>query len=385
MNALPGSANPIIATGCNQHLPTVIGRFIVALLYGGDFPFFSHSSGLREADIAILTDSEPAMAEGVALPFPLGGGELGERIRGRDWSQTPFGPPEAWPPALRMAASLCLNSSLPAAIYWGGGYRLVYNVAWAPIAGEKHPWALGRPAREVWADIWEVIEPQLADVMRTGRAFSVADQMLPMARGGRVQNTHWDYSFAPIFDSDSLTVLGIFNQGNETTARLDAERALRASEERLEYALSASNMIGTWDWDVAENRITADSRFARLYGVDLDRAARGVPVDEYFEAIHPDDLPGAQAAIDEAIRSGGSFSAEYRLVQPDGTTRWVAAQGRCTLAPDGTPLRFPGVSFDITERKQAEAALSESQERFRAITNSIDQMIWSPLPDGYHD
>jgi PAS domain S-box-containing protein len=310
--------------------------------------------------------------------------EMNQRIRGIDWEKTPFGAEADWPQELRMALSLCLNTTLPTALYWGNDLRLLYNDAWAPIAGEKHPWALGRPAREVWADIWHVIEPQLLAVLQTGQGFSVTDQMLPMQRGGRTQQTHWDYSFAPIFGQNGK-VLGIFNQGNETTARLSAERALRASEERLEYALGASDTVGTWDWDVPNNRVIADARFAKLYGVPREEASAGASIANFFNAIHPDDLPYVEKAIAATLKGGGVFSQEYRLVQPNGAHKWVIAEGRPTLAPDGTPLRFPGISFDITDRKNAEAALRDSEERFRAITNSIDQMIWSTTPDGYHD
>jgi PAS domain S-box-containing protein len=310
--------------------------------------------------------------------------EMSQRIQAIDWEGTAFGARADWSAELKMALSLCLNTTLPTAIYWGDDLRLLYNDAWAPIAGEKHPWALGRPARDVWADIWHVIEPQLVAVLRTGQGFSVADQMLPMQRGGRIQQTHWDYSFAPIFGRDG-EVLGIFNQGNETTARLSAERALRASEERLEYALGASDTIGTWDWDIPNDRVVADVRFAKLYGVARDKAAAGAPIADFFTAIHPEDLDAVEKAIAAVLKDGGIFSQEYRLVQADGGYRWVIAEGRPTLAPDGTPLRFPGVSFDITERKNAEAALRDSEERLRAITNSIDQMIWSTTPDGYHD
>jgi PAS domain S-box-containing protein len=309
---------------------------------------------------------------------------MSERIAAGSWETTVFGPLESWPDELKMSLNLCLGTSMPTAIYWGKDLRLLYNDAWAPIAGEKHPWALGRPAREVWADIWDVIQPQLHAVLETGTGFSVKDQMLPMQRGGRIQQTHWDYSFTPIHDATGA-VVGIFNQGNETTARLSAERALRASEQRLEYALGSTDTIGTWDWDVPNNRVFADARFAKLYGVDRARAADGVSIAEFFQGVHPDDLPELRGAIDNAIKTGALFSHEYRLLHPDGSVRWVIAEGRPMLAPNGTPLRFPGISFDVTQRKNAEAALVESETRFRAITNSIDQMIWSTTPDGFHD
>lgn len=113
--------------------------------------------------------------------------EMNQRIRTIDWEKTSFGAESDWPQELRMALSLRLNTAIPTALYWGDNLRLLYNDAWAPIAGEKHPWALGRPASEVWADIWHVIEPQLRAVLQTGQGFSVANQMLPMQRGGHIQ------------------------------------------------------------------------------------------------------------------------------------------------------------------------------------------------------
>ena len=132
--------------------------------------------------------------------FHSGGGDLGERIRRHDWESTPLGPIDGWPQALRLALSICLNSSFPTSIYWGPDLRLLYNDAWSPIPGERHPAALGRPAAEVWFDIWDVVGPQLAHVMETGEGFSAFDFMLPIVRGGVQQETYWNYSFTPIRD-----------------------------------------------------------------------------------------------------------------------------------------------------------------------------------------
>ncbi|KQR88172.1 diguanylate cyclase [Sphingomonas sp. Leaf343] len=147
---------------------------------------------------------------------------------------------------------------------------------------------------------------------------------------------------------------------------------MRESDERLQEALTAGSGIGTWDWDVPNDRVYADGRFAELYGVDPVRAALGAPLTEFFRGIHPADLPRTQALIEAAMATGEQFLASYRLVQPDGSVRWAAAQGRCRLGVDGRPLRFPGVSFDITSQKLAQKrqeALLDLGDRIRDLTD----------------
>jgi len=136
-------------------------------------------------------------------------------------------------------------------------------------------------------------------------------------------------------------------------------RRLAQSEERLQLALSAGRGIGTWDWDVANDRVVADERFARLYGVTPERAREGAPIAEFFAGIHPDDVGRVQARVAQVLATGELFSEEYRLVQPGGGVSWVLAEGRCKLSADGKPLRFSGVSFDITDRKRAEQRLHD--------------------------
>src|SRR3954452_19582335 len=92
-----------------------------------------------------------------SLDFLSGGGEMGYRMRTLDWEGTPFGFPSSWPQSLRSALSICLGSSFQIAIYWGQELALLYNDAWSEIPGQKHPWALGRPGREVWPEIWDTI------------------------------------------------------------------------------------------------------------------------------------------------------------------------------------------------------------------------------------
>src|SRR5687768_17927682 len=113
----------------------------------------------------------------MASPFPETGTPdpdlgMGVRIRSFDWASTPLGPIDSWPQPLLIALSIAEHSTFPTAIYWGPDLRLLYNDAWAPIPGERHPDALGRPAAEVWSDIWPVVGPQFEQVMRTGDGIS---------------------------------------------------------------------------------------------------------------------------------------------------------------------------------------------------------------------
>jgi PAS domain S-box-containing protein len=143
--------------------------------------------------------------------------------------------------------------------------------------------------------------------------------------------------------------------------------ALQRNEERLTLALAAG-VVGTWDWHVADNKVFANERFARIYGVDPRAAMLGAPVESFVKAIHPDDRERVRIRIEAAVATGGDFSEEYRLVQDDGSIRWVLARGRCYHDADGRPSRFPGAATDITERKEAE-------QRAKLLSEEINHRV----------
>lgn len=150
------------------------------------------------------------------------GGEMGDLIRDYHWSSSKLGPVSTWSPSLRSALSICLNSNFPIAIYWGPDLVLIYNDAWSPIPGDKHPWALGKPAIEVWPDIWKDIEPQFRKAF-TGIPGGSKDALLPMQRHGYTEECYFDFTFTPIY-GESGKVEGIFNAVIETTYRVINER-----------------------------------------------------------------------------------------------------------------------------------------------------------------
>ncbi len=304
--------------------------------------------------------------------FLAEGGETGREILMKDWSGSVLGPLAEWPVALRTTLATMLACPVPMFLAWGPDLVSFFNDAYREVLGDRVSRALGVRFPELWADLWPEIGPLCARAL-AGEGVSVRDLPLTMHRRGQPERTWWTFSYSPVHDDDGA-VAGMICITRETTAQILAEKDREDSRSRLDLALSAGDGIGTWDWDVAADRVTADARFARLYGVDPDRAAAGAPIAEFFGGIHPDDLPAVQERIAAAMRTGGDFAAEYRLVQPDGV-RWVAAQGQCVLDADGRPVQFPGVTFDITERRDAEDAVRAAARELRLVADALPSLI----------
>ena len=113
-----------------------------------------------------------------------GGGEMGGRMAGFDWSCNPLGSVSGWPQGLRTAVRIMLKSSYPMFIWWGEGLINLYNDAYITVLGQRHPWALGQPARDVWHEIWPTVGPQADAVVNEGRSTWNDDLFMTFERNG---------------------------------------------------------------------------------------------------------------------------------------------------------------------------------------------------------
>jgi len=172
-----------------------------------------------------MTDASHSLRQTQGSDFLSGGGELGRLIRAFDWSSTPLGVPETWPQNLKVALRIMLGSSQPIWIGWGRGLIYFYNDPYKSIIGGKHGWALGRPIKEVWSEIWSDIEPMLDMAMSGGRGTYVEEQLLVMERNGYPEETYYTFSFSPIPNDDG-SAGGIICANTDDTPRVIGERQL---------------------------------------------------------------------------------------------------------------------------------------------------------------
>ncbi len=166
-----------------------------------------------------------------------------------------------------------------------------------------------------------------------------------------------------------------------TRRRLDAAQAA-LSAERVHLALEAGAIVGTWIWSITDDRITGDERFARLFGLDLRDCEDGLALSTVMQAIHPDDLDRVSAAIDAAMASGGAYSCEYRVRTHDGSYVWVEANGRVERDAAGTPVRFPGVLRDHSERRRAEQERDRATVLLRSFIEAVPGVVYAKDREG---
>ena len=291
------------------------------------------------------------------------GGEMAARVRAFDWSKTSLGAREYWSPALRMAADIVLASNFPMALRWGPELIVLYNDAYAPALHERHPSALGQRFADTTPEFQATLLGLHEDIL-AGRSSGYAFERLPLKvlRNGALETAYFAINYSPVPDAGAPTgVGGVLVAAVEISQSVKAEKTLQVTEERYQMAREAAGLVGAWEWDMKADKVYADARYAELHNVDPAQAEAGLPVGAFVPAVHPDDRDRVRAVAQASAASGEAFSEEYRLIQADGSTRWVYTRGKAYQDADGQPARNTGVIIDVTERKRVEAELAAAR------------------------
>ena len=278
-----------------------------------------------------------------ADPLFLGVGEIGAALAERDWSATLLGPPGTWPASLRSGVRMLLTSRFSMWMAWGPELTMFYNDSYRrDTLRTKHPWALGRPSREVWAEVWDDVGPRIDSVLRTGEATWDEGLRLVLERSGYPEETYHTFSYSPLAD-ESGRVAGMLCVVTEDTDRVVGDRRMNTLRELAATLADARSRDGVLA--AARGRLAADS-------TDLP-----VTLAYLFDPDPPTATPPVARLAFSTGLAAARAAAEPRVGHADGD--WPLAQlhaGRPAVL-DELPARFRELRVGRWDGVPTQAAL----------------------------
>jgi PAS domain S-box-containing protein len=296
----------------------------------------------------------------------IGAGEMADLVRAYDWSSTPLGSIETWSVELLTIVNLTLCSPSPARTMWGPDFILIYNDAYRPIPGPRHPAALGKSARDVYGESWHVVGPLLEKAFATGETFFYEKLLVPLPTKNGIQNFYLNYSFNPIYEGNKIA--GLFGPLQDVTGEVNATRKLEESEARATRILqSIGDAVIVTD---TEGSVTHMNPIAEaLTGCTLDEAV-GQPLTAVFRIVREDTRQALESPVERVKRLGTVVGlANHTILRAkDGTETHIDDSGAPIRNEEGELTGIVLVFRDINERRVAE------RERDR-VTEQLNQVL----------
>lgn len=306
------------------------------------------------------------------------GGEIGRLIREKDWSTSPIGAPDRWPPELHSAMRLILPAQAEIVIFWGDDLVALYNDAYAPTIGDKHPHALGRPASESWAELWGDLEPLLRHVVATGETYSAKDRAFYIARHeGMGEEVNFDISYSAIRAADGA-IGGVLCIVSETTERVRAARAIAQDRAQLSQMFDEAPSFMTLLRGPAHVYEVANAAYLELVGKPRE-AVIGKPLAEVLPEVVAQGFADLLLMVRETGRSHRALAAPVNLARGDGAQlerRYVDFVFQPVTDATGAVTGVFVEGSDVTDRMAAEERLRVSEESLRLATDAAGIGTW---------
>lgn len=340
-----------------------------------------------------------------------GATEVAEQCRHKAWAQTALGPLHTWPVSLRALASSVVAAPGPVVLLWGAQHAQIYNEAYLRLMGGENSAGLGQPASKAWPQVWSLIAPACESVLREGRSFTHEDQRLVVDRFGVFEDVVCALSYSPVVD-DSSNVAGVLLTVQEATSVERSQKALRQNEERQAFLLKLSDALRPLESPedvkataavvlgeaILANRVFYTEVEGNDWVVSESYAREGAPIPpgRYSAATYGDQVMNAYRSGKQIIfrdtrqdpSLGPAERAAHAAVGIIGAIgvpllkrgELVAVLVVHTEQPrDWKPEEIERVeqtaerTWAAVEQAKANAALRESEEKYRTLFESIDQ------------
>ncbi|KAB2689514.1 PAS domain S-box protein [Brucella pseudogrignonensis] len=284
-----------------------------------------------------------------------------------DWSKSPLGPIGSWPACLRSALDLALPSAAQIILFWGPEFIALYNDAYRPTIGHKHPAAFGRPAQENWTELWDDLKPLLSAVLETGQTISARNRPFHINRFGDPETVYFDISYSPISTAET-GVLGVFCIVNETTARVVAQRQLMENQQRLELLFSQTD-AGMALSERSGRLVKVNPRLCELAGQREEDLLAGA----LDAVLDPSDKAAYQNGLTTLFNEGESFVEKFSLRGGKGRKTPVSCAASPVRDDTGTITHAVWTIIDLTEQLRSQ----ELESQLAAIVSSSHEAILS--------
>jgi PAS domain S-box-containing protein len=310
--------------------------------------------------------------------WPIGGGEMGERVRNFDWSTTPLGPVSQWPSHLRIKVNSIVNSPIPQVLMWGENPVMIYNDGYVEIAGGYHPRALGGKVSEIWPEIWDW-NSKIMQAGFQGLVQSYRDQPMVLNRRGSPETVIFDLFYTPIYNEDGK-VDGVLCTVLENTEKFEAQRALDESRSELIRLTNALPiLVGFLDREFVYR--FANQGYVDWFGLPpnevIGRLAEDVIGKEYFDKRRP--------LIDRAM-AGETVVTDSLILKPDGQRRHAEVRYTPRMSEAGEIDGIYVLIIDIDDRKQTEIRLEQqvrhrqrAEEQLHLLNETLEARVASEI------
>ena len=334
---------------------------------------------------------------------------MGAMMRVHDWSTSSAGPPEGWPQSLRSAVGLMLANKHIMFVAWGPDLAFLYNDAYRPVFGQKHPWALGRPFREVWSEVWDEVEP-LVKAALGGEATWSENLYLVLERNGYPEDCWFTFSYSPVRDEEGV-IVGLFCAASETTDvvlaekrqafRLQLEERLRDLADPKEVMAATVETLGRYLGvsRVGYGEMQADDQtivYETDYVDGVEHLIGAFPINSFGPGNIVDlrrglttTYPDLEADPRTAGEGFPAIEARAAMAVPlvrDGTLRALLYLNHREIRDwpsDEVRLveEVAARTWSAVEHARAEAALHESESHFRALVNATANVVYRMSAD----